>query len=106
AQAGRVLGVERHDAGADEPRGQSRPGADDLAGVAPLKVVQGVVAGHDGNAGDEQGEPSYHSLRRYHVHETSPAAVPGRARPIGRILRTARQISTWRPTAQSYHACC
>ena len=54
AQAGGVLGVERDDAGAGEPPGRRGPRADDLAGIALLEVVQGVVAGNAGDAGDEQ----------------------------------------------------
>ena len=54
AHAGGVLGVERNDAVTLQAMRLPRTGADDLAGVAPLKVMQGVVAGNAGGAGEKQ----------------------------------------------------
>ncbi len=56
AHAGRILGVQDGDAVAFESPGLGRSGADHLARIALLKIMEGAVAGNTRDAGNEQGE--------------------------------------------------
>ena len=58
--ADRVLGVERHDAGAGETKRLMRTSADHLAGMARVEMAESMQAGDAGDAGDEKRESQRH----------------------------------------------